>query len=108
MGAYCSAPSTPHNLPPAAEEAKTAGNHSFFEHNYAMAVKHYTAALRCTADAAAAAPVLISRAAALLERKWEGDAWFALQVRAASCGFLGCLLFAPIMKMCICCKDVAL
>lgn len=78
----CSTSPLPLPLPQAAEQAKKAGNHAFFERNYAAAVMHYSAALR-HAPAALAGAVLSSRAAALLERRWEGDAWFALQVCAA-------------------------
>jgi hypothetical protein len=63
-------------LPARAEAAKTAGNRAFFERAWPAAVAAYSAGISC---APGSALLRANRAAALLARAWQGDAWAALE-----------------------------
>ena len=63
-------------LPARAEACKNAGNRAYFERAWAAAVAHYSDGVAC---APGSALLHANRAAALLARGWEGDAWAALQ-----------------------------
>ncbi|CAL8472173.1 g11715 [Coccomyxa elongata] len=59
-----------------AEECKSAGNHAYFEKDFARAVRLYSQAIHYAPHSAL---LYSNRSAALLGRSWEGDAWYALQ-----------------------------
>lgn len=59
-----------------AEGCKSAGNHAYFEKDFAKAVRLYSDAIHY---APGSALLYSNRSAALLGRGWQGDAWFALQ-----------------------------
>ena len=59
-----------------AEECKSAGNHAYFEKDFARAVRLYSQAIHYAPQSAL---LYSNRSAALLGRSWEGDAWYALQ-----------------------------
>lgn len=59
-----------------AEECKSAGNHAYFEKDFARAVRLYSQAIHYAPHSAL---LFSNRSAALLGRSWEGDAWYALQ-----------------------------
>ena len=75
--------SLPCRLPGDAELCRTAGNRAFFEKNWSSAIEQYTQGLHLLPDAAT---LYSHRAGAYLQRKWQGDAWLALQVRSRPAG----------------------
>jgi len=57
------------------QRCKFNGNAAMFEHEFTTAIRHYTAGLRhCPGSTA----LLAGRASAYMQRKWEGDASYAL------------------------------
>ena len=71
------------SLPGDAELYRTAGNRAFFEKDWSSAIEQYTQGLHIFPDAAS---LYSHRAGAYLQRKWQGDAWLALQVRIRPLG----------------------
>ena len=71
-----------------AEACRTAGNRAYFEKKWSLAIQQYSRGIHVTMPysmpgthiAPDAGSLHSFRAGAYLQRKWQGDAWAALQV----------------------------
>ncbi len=71
-----------------AEACRTAGNRAYFEKKWSLAIQQYSLGIHITMPngvggthmAPDAGSLYSFRAGAYLQRKWQGDAWAALQV----------------------------